>query len=203
MQPPSSSARVRRSAATARWVTVSSRIASSARVRSSSRRHSIPRRPLPHGRQEPGRAQTFADPMIQSQAAQARPRPGSRRRAVPRSPGPAGSRRSPGAGRPSGRPEARGPGTDAGAIRSRPTRLPGSRSRLRWTGAIRASAEFLAGRDGCQDQRVGPLGRQILQAVDGDLDPPVEQSPLDLLGEQPRDRRSPPGACSGRGRPGS
>ena len=66
-----------------------------------------------------------------------------------------------------------------------PTVAPlGRASRVRWTGAIRASASSSRRRDGAQDQRFGTPGGKVLQAVDRDLDGAVEQGALDLLGEQ-------------------
>ena len=72
MQPPSRSARTRRSATTARWVAGSSSAASRASVPPSSTRHSIPRAPLPHRRQETRRPEPFGDVPLQPEPPQPR-----------------------------------------------------------------------------------------------------------------------------------
>ena len=203
MQPPSSSARTRRSATHG---AAGGRVVQ--RGEQGERRLVVgpaldPQGPLPDRRQEPGRAEPLGDVAVQPEPAQARLGQDHARRArrsrawfsrvstFPRTPDDVQV----------------GPGVEQ--LRPAPERAGADRRPVGQgvEGPVargdQGVGHVLAGRDGPQDQAVGPLGRQVLQAVDGDLDEPLEQGPLDLLGEQARSRRSPPGASSGRGRPGS
>ena len=74
----------------------------------------------------------------------------------------------------------------SGASRSRPWLRAGKASRVKAFGrAIRASATSSRTGTAPRVKPVGAAGREVFQAMDGDLDEPFDQGSLDLLGEQP------------------
>ena len=186
MQPPSSSARTRRSAT---HRAMGRRVVQ--RGEQGERRRVVgpaldPQGPLPDRRQEPRRAEPLGDVPVQARAGAGPPRPGPRRRArrsralfsrvstFPRTPDDRSGRAGRGAAAPAGgasrcRPSPRGAGRRGSGAPGRSGRRPRPRG---------------AGRRPGSGRRGRCVGRSFRLWTATSTEP-VGQGPLDLLGEQP------------------